>query len=259
MVYDQSWHLRFGSESSAAAAKILAYVVDTFSPESLIDFGAGAGHWVKIAVNLGIKDCTAVDGPWTDPSLIVIDKSLFHYHDLSRPICFHRRYDLALSLEAAQYLDEDGCINLINTLVQHADTILFSSAVPYQGGNNVTERWQSHWAQLFEDRGYQPVDLIRPRFWNDSEIPYYYRQNTILYVKEIGSELERLESQLASGKKAWVLDMIHPEKWETLILGSRRERIQRLLSHVFGSSISSSPKLSHEPRNRPAAILRRKD
>lgn len=244
MVYDQSWHIRFGSESSTAAAKILSYIVDTFSPESLIDFGAGAGHWVKTAISLGVKDCTAVDGPWTDPSLIVIDKSLFHHHDLSRPISFNRRYDIALSLEAAQYHDEEGGVNLINTLVKHADKILFSSAVPYQGGDNVTERWQSHWAQLFEDRGYKPFDLIRPQFWNDSEIPYYYRQNIILYVKDIELELEQV-------KKLQVLDMIHPEKWETLILGSRRERIKRFLGHVFGPSISS-PKLSHE-RSRTAA------
>ncbi len=146
MAYDQSWHKRFGHESSIAATKILQHVNNYFLLGSLVDFGAGAGHWVKVALSLGVNDCTAVDGPWTNPDLFVVDKNIYKYHDLSRPLLLGRRYDMAISLEAAQYLDEEGCNELINTLVQHSDKILFSSAVPYQGGDNTTERWQSHWA-----------------------------------------------------------------------------------------------------------------
>ncbi len=234
MSYDQSWHTRFDTDSSVAATKILKYVVDIFSPESCLDLGAGAGNWIKCALNLGISDCRAVDGPWTDVSKLQVDPKYFLFHDLSQGLSLNRKFDMAICLEAAQYMSPQGSAALVRTLMDHANVILFSSAVPFQGGDNVTERWQSHWSQLFEDRGFQTFDLIRPRFWRDKSIAYYYRQNTIVYVnkiddKALNAALLASLNQLA----APVLDLVHPEKWEALIAGSRREKMKRFYRKIY--------------------------
>ena len=235
MGYDQCWHTRFETDSSVAAAKILRYVVEIFSPESCLDLGAGAGNWTKCAMSLGITDFRAVDGPWTDVSQLRVDRDYFLSHDLSQGLDLNRKFDLAISLEAAQYMSPEGGVTLVRTATDHANVILFSSAVPFQGGNNVTERWQSYWSQLFEDRGFQSFDLIRPRFWRDRSIAYYYRQNTLIYVNTNDAKALKAASLARSEQfNATVLDLIHPEKWEMLIAGSRREKMKRLYRKIYG-------------------------
>ena len=54
--------------------------------------------------------------------------------------------------------------------------------------------WQLQWAAglrrlghnvlLAEKGGYATFDAIRPRFWNDARVDWWYRQNTLLYVSE---------------------------------------------------------------------------
>ena len=37
---------------------------------------------------------------------------------------------------------------------------------------------------MFRAEGFRPLDVIRKAVWNDEEIPFWYRQNILLFVKE---------------------------------------------------------------------------
>jgi hypothetical protein len=97
--------------------------------------------------------------------------------------------------------------------------VLFSGAIPYQGGlNHVNEQWQAYWIDLFEARGFKCFDLLRPVFWNDKDIQYYYRQNTLVYVQEnavvLIKKCQALREQIAQNYPP--MSVAHPEKFESL-------------------------------------------
>ena len=86
-------------------------------------------------------------------------------------------------------------VNALDTPWGHADLValaphvLFSAAVPGQGGNNhINEQWQSYWADRFAAHGYGPRDIVRPAVRDDRSVAYWYRQNAVLYSKGFPTE-----------------------------------------------------------------------
>src|SRR5262249_58853947 len=91
----------------------------------------------------------------------------------------------ATCLEVGEHLDERAAPTLVASLVAHASAVVFSAAIPKQGGaGHVNERWPSYWAELFAARGYRAIDLIRPLVWNDDRVAFWYAQNIVLYVDQ---------------------------------------------------------------------------
>ena len=43
--------------------------------------------------------------------------------------------------------------------------------------------WPIYWIDLFGTRGFEILDVLRPRIWDDSRAAFYYRQNMLLFVK----------------------------------------------------------------------------
>jgi hypothetical protein len=94
--------------------------------------------------------------------------------------------------------------------------ILFSAAVPGQGGlHHVNEQWQSYWASLFLDRGYDVFDALRPRIWRNENVSFWYRQNAFVAVSRKNRPLvERLDQ--AASSEFQLIDYIHPEMWASV-------------------------------------------
>ena len=195
-----------------SAGRTLSVVLPKLPPvNSVIDVGCGLGTWLVSLLELENRevDILGIDGPWIDPDLLVIPEDNFLAADLSRGIPrVERRYDLAISLEVAEHLPPEKAEEFVSFLTGLSDFVLFSAAIPFQGGtNHFNEQWQGYWADLFEQKGYVPVDFIRPALWNDEKVSFHYRQNTILYskgdrVKEIG---------LPSLLDGQMLSLSHPE------------------------------------------------
>jgi hypothetical protein len=111
-------------------------------------------------------------------------------------------------------------------LCSAADVVLFSAAIPGQGGpgseEHPNEQWQSYWAQLFVDAGYHAFDAIRPAIWTDRRIAFWYRQNAFLAVAPSCTSTINGPSS--------VHDVVHPELWEYVNaqLWARRASIRDL-------------------------------
>jgi len=103
-----------------------------------------------------------------------------------------------MSLEVAEHLPEDKADLFVSVLVAHAEKIVFSAAIPSQGGqNHLNEQWPEYWQKKFEKHGYYFHDTIRPLIWNNAAIDWWYRQNMFLVTKE-RSDVK-------------ILPVIHPE------------------------------------------------
>jgi hypothetical protein len=121
-----------------------------------------------------------------------------------------RRFDLAISLEVGEHLPPHEADRFVETLAALAPVVLFSAAVPHQGGTgHVNEQWQDEWADRFRARGFTVVDAIRPRVWDVDAVKVFYRQNMLLFVQtaELGS-YPALERETA--RNGLPIRIVHP-------------------------------------------------
>jgi hypothetical protein len=115
----------------------------------------------------------------------------------------HRDFDLVECLEVAEHLEETAADRFVESLTSHTGTVLFSAAVPGQGGtHHVTEQWPSYWIPKFGRAGFQPFDVIRPRIWKDRRVVVWYRQNILIFAN--GRVFDPPEP---------CFDWVHPELW----------------------------------------------
>ena len=112
-----------------------------------------------------------------DRSLLHIPEERFLPHDLTKPIHLERRFDLVLCLEVADHLPADSAPTLMDSLVSLGPVILFSAAIPYQGGtHHLNEQWPLYWARYFDARGYLAVDCVRNQIWQLDDVQWCYAQ-----------------------------------------------------------------------------------
>ena len=84
-----------------------------------------------------------------------------------------RVVDLAVSLEVAEHLSEKRAPSFIDDLCTASSCVLFGAAIPEQEGvGHLNEKWPSYWTKLFEKRGYEPYDVVRPKVWGDQGVPF---------------------------------------------------------------------------------------
>ena len=228
-VYNSGFFLSQKDGSLAAARAVLPFVVDVLRPHSVVDVGCGVGTWAAAASQLGVPKILGLDGDYVDRSQLLIPQSCFRAVDLGRVDETHDygKFDLAISLEVAEHIDRSRAEPFVRFVANLAPTIMFGAAIPGQGGtNHVNEAWPSYWIDLFARVGYEVRDVLRPQIWSDVTIPYWYRQNSFLFVKK-GCQLELETPKLAH-------DVVHPLLFErksellTQALSRNRELEQQL-------------------------------
>lgn len=155
--------------------------------ESVLDVGCGRGGWAASWKAAGCSDVVGVDGDYVDRATLKISPAEFTVRDLNKPFDLERTFDLVQSLEVAEHLRPETSAAFVNTLVRHGDIVLFSAAVPGQGGTtHINERPIEFWRGLFRERGYEAYDFIRPLIKADESVEPWYRFNTVLYIADRG-------------------------------------------------------------------------
>jgi hypothetical protein len=212
-VYGEEFFQREQGTSLKGAALVLDAVNDFIAVDSVIDIGCGVGEWLKVYHEKGVGNILGIDGAYLNPAQLVIPRDRFMSRDISRPITdIQRKFDLTISLEVAEHIDPSCTETYINNVTNFSDVILFSAAIPTQGGvHHVNEQWPSYWIERFKRVGYVPVDCIRWLIWNLKEVPYIYKQNIMFYIKETAIDSHpRLREQIRRGGSD-VFDVVHPE------------------------------------------------
>jgi SAM-dependent methyltransferase len=163
---------------------IVPLVQQIISPESVLDVGCGTGTWLKVFQDYGVRDVLGIDGDYVDLKKLKISSDKFLAHDLRRGLVVNRKFDLVISLEVAEHLPESSAEGFIASLVRHGDTILFSAAIPGQGGqDHINEQWPAYWQSKFEHHGFYCHDILRSQIWDNKDVDWWYKQNLFLVSK----------------------------------------------------------------------------
>jgi len=173
-------------EPSLRSARIVVPILmNVISPNSVVDVGCAWGSWLKAFQENGVPVVRGFDGGWVDVDKLVIDQKNFRRVDLAEPFEIDGRFDLAVCLEVAEHLPDWAGRRLIQALTQAAPLVLFSAAIPGQGGHgHVNEQWPDYWASLFSTYGFRRLDPIRRHVWQNSQIAWWYRQNIFLFASD---------------------------------------------------------------------------
>jgi SAM-dependent methyltransferase len=181
--YDEQFFRRQRELSGRSAARMLPVVLDLVRPGSVVDVGCGVGSWLEVAMRLGVEEVLGVDGGYVDRRWLRIPAERFTVRDLPQPLSLPQTFDLTLSLEVAEHLPHARADSFVFDLCALAPVVLFSAALPQQGGvEHINEQWPDYWVERFERADYQLIDCLRPRFWSDPEVEYYFAQNAMLFV-----------------------------------------------------------------------------
>lgn len=200
---------------------IVPEIIKLLNPKSVVDIGCGLGTFLNIFKRLGVNDVLGIDGPWVNKDLLhqYINPEEFLEHNLEEKIKLDKNYDLVISLEVAEHLKESSADVFVQNLVNSGNLILFSAAIPNQGGqNHINEQWIPYWEEKFSEHNYVIHDIIRPLFWENSELFWWYKQNMVLIAPK-GFELKLAK------KTAPMRNIVHHELF--LLKTQKLEKINK--------------------------------
>ena len=185
MNYTSSFFDEIIDDSLSSAGVIVPTVLSIVKPESVVDVGCATGAWLSVFRESGVEDILGLDGSYVDRSKLRIPAERFESIDLSKPFTLPRKFDLAVSLEVAEHLPKRSAKGFVESICNLAPTILFSAAVPGQGGaHHINEQWPEYWRLLFAEREYGMFDSLRSSIWQDDRVASFYRQNMYLFVRD---------------------------------------------------------------------------
>lgn len=226
--YDKRFYSSQMAGSISSAERIVPYIIDMLLPIpiiSVVDFGCGVGGWLdqfqKVSPSINVL---GLDFGNPDESQLQVPLKNYRKEDLAKKIDLGKKFDLCISLEVAEHIYSESADDFIDNLCRHSDIVLFSAAIPGQGGtDHVNEQPLSYWVEKFKYRNYVLYDVVRPFFWNDKNVDVWYRQNTVLFIKD-GVDIEKCHLKKKSIKE--ITDIAHPE----LFYGNIKAKNEKLIN-----------------------------
>jgi len=215
-VYNDNFYLDNRTRIKSAE-EFLSHLFKYYKPKSLVDVGCGRGAWLKVAQNLGVNNLLGIDGKWNREKLILKNtkksRVKFIYKNLNHFFKVDKKYDLAICLEVAEHLNSSSAVNLVKSIINLSNAIVFGAAYNMQGGvMHINEREHSYWGKLFLNNNFIVFDIFRPNLWKRNNISFWYRQNTFLFVKKKSKIIKILnKNNIYPLSNTDFMDCIHPE------------------------------------------------
>jgi SAM-dependent methyltransferase len=216
--YNKQFFELIRKRAELSAKIVVPLVLRLISARRVVDVGCGEGVWLSVFRELGVPEVLGVDGDYIDRQSLQIPIECFQAVDLKEGFRLDRRFDLCVSLEVAEHLPAAYADVFVQSLVDLAPVILFSAAIPFQGGNqHLNEQWPDKWAELFAARGYVAVDCIRKQVWENPAVEWWYAQNILLYVDKTSPEHKALLMKEGVCSSPGQLALVHPRKYLELV------------------------------------------
>jgi SAM-dependent methyltransferase len=167
--------------SLPSARRVVPVAVACWRPASVIDVGCGEGIWAAVFEAEGVP-AVGVDLAYVRPERRRVDR--FVVCDLREPLPALGRFDLCLSLEVGEHLPAASADTFVAGLAGLADRVLFSAAVPGQGGTgHVNEQPPDYWIERFARAGFGADIGWRELFAHDEDVAWWYRRNMTVFER----------------------------------------------------------------------------
>lgn len=210
--YDAEFYESRVNNTLYSAKEIIPVINSLIKPQSVIDVGCGTGEWLSIFKEHGVLTVLGIDGDYVDRKNLKINEYEFLSFDLRYPLQLGKKFDLVISVEVAEHLPRECAEMFIESLTQLGPIIMFSAAIPFQGGlHHLNEQWPDYWEEIFRKHNYLVVDCIRNKFWQNDNVAYYYAQNLLLFINnDFIDKYPQLAEERRINKRN-MLSIVHPK------------------------------------------------
>lgn len=220
--YNEGFYRAREADTKKSAEIVLKEVFKMINPSTVCDFGCGVGTWLKVSRSMGVEKVVGYEGAWVQnlPEGIVMPEVISK--DLSESVKTEIKFDLVINFEVAEHIEPSCAEQFVDNLTNASDVVLFSAAIPGQGGvDHVNEQWPSYWIEKFHRRGFKLYDVLRPVLWDSENVKTWYKQNALLFVKGEPSsvDMDKLRECPTFGGRSFV----HPALLSVRISQSRQE------------------------------------
>jgi SAM-dependent methyltransferase len=248
--YNQDFYEALPEYAQLSAKEVVPLVIELIDPKSVIDVGCGLGTWLAVFQEHGIEDFLGVDGYYIDRKMLQIPEEKFYQHDLEKPFQIDKQFDLVMSLEVAEHLPREYAETFVDSLVKLGAVILFSAAIPLQGGiNHLNEQWPDYWTKYFNKKGYMVVDCIRKKIWQNEKVNFWYAQNILMFVRQDYLESHHLLKREFEQTITPQLSVVHPRMYlESHNL--KTKTIKQSLGMMRGLTINILERIANRIQNR---------
>ena len=217
-LYDNSFFEAQVAGALESARVVAPLVYDFVHPRRVVDVGCGRGAWLRAFREIGVDFIQGLDGDYVSCDTLLIPPESFVSADLAELTKLPGNYDLALCLEVLEHLSAQSGGNIVAALTEAAPAVLFSAALPGQGGTgHVNEQWPEYWRRLFQARGYRMLDPLRPRIREDKRVACWYRQNLVLFGSKDWLESRPMLQPDADGTGDFDDDWVHAKLYRRVI------------------------------------------
>ena len=173
-------------------APIANAIKEQYSPKSVIEIGCGNGELSKLLSRDSIA-VMAIDG-YSTPDFSKDSSVKFFKVDLNDAnavknffTSIHQKFDVAICMEVAEHLKPEVSGQLIESMTAVSDVVVFSAAVPEQGGDgHINCQNRLFWHKLFEKNHFFLRDTIRARIRKNPKVGRWYALNTLDYTRISG-------------------------------------------------------------------------
>src|SRR5215212_9660994 len=134
--YTKKYYQSIQSTSINSARELVPLIVEFIRPKSLADVGCGTGIWLSEWERYGISDYIGIDGEYIAEEQLSIPKEKFLKINLDEAFSLPRKFEMLMCLEVAEHIQPSSAKTFIESICKLSDVILFSAAIPGQGGMN---------------------------------------------------------------------------------------------------------------------------
>ncbi len=211
MDYGRSFYDVRRTAIQSSARRLVPLLNAWVNPRRVIDVGCDQGTWLAEFHRNGVEEYLGNDGAWVEETDLEIPEEHFQEAALARELPVRGSFDLAISLEVAEHLPPERAEQFILSLCALSPLMLFSAAVPDQGGRgHMNEQWPSYWREHFAKNGRRPLDCARSKIWNNEAITIGYRQNLLFFIDpDSAHQYPNLPNTSLAP-----LDVVHPALWQ---------------------------------------------
>lgn len=177
------WHLKYAREYSI---KTMDWYIETFRPQSVVDFGCGIGSYLESAHNHKVfyhgYEISIEAAKYTPEHI----QHRIQYWDCTTPI-HHYRTGCVISFETAEHIEPSGTDQFIQNLVNATGRhLLFTAAPPGQEGTgHINCHPKEYWKELFSKHLTFDEALTKQISdkWRELGAPDYICNNLIVFIR----------------------------------------------------------------------------
>jgi SAM-dependent methyltransferase len=232
--YTKNFYESLKECSRLSALEIVPLILELIHPKSVVDVGCGLGTWLSVFKEFGISECLGIDGDYIDKNMLEIPPEEFLSCDLKNPLQIDKKFDLVISLEVAEHIPVEYAEIFIDSLTRLGPAVLFSAAIPFQGGTgHLNEQWPHYWAKYFWKNKYSAIDCLRKVIWNNEKVAPWYAQNMLCFVRDDSIKKYPLLEREIRNTSIFPLAIVHPKIYRENVMEIPAETLPRTVETMY--------------------------